>query len=426
MRRNIIPSLLLYSLIFIGLAGFRSQLLVLAIPLALYLLLGLFFAPGKVQVEIERTLSAERVAPDALVTVTIQIINNGSRLEEFLLEDRISPAIKVEEGETNYLGTLSPGESTSWEYTISGSRGSYTFSDVEMRVSDHLGLVYRQATLSAPSQLFILPRFKRLRNVMIRPRRTRVYSGSIPARVGGSGIDFFGVREYQSGDSPRWINWRASARHQEMLFSNQFEQERVADVGIILDGREISNISNNGHSLFEHTVSAAAALSDSFLSAGNRVGILFYGRVLRWSYPGYGNIQRERLLQALSLAKTGDSQVFSDLAHIPTKLFPPHSQLVLVTPLVKDDLKMLVRLRSRGYQIMVISPDPVSYELRNLDDNSDLRLAARIIRMERNMLLMRLQHSGIQTVDWDVSLPLDRVLESRLGRPPAWHNATGR
>lgn len=426
MRRNIIPSLLLYGLIFMGLAGFRSQLLVLAIPLTLYLLLGLIFAPGKLQVEIERTLSAERVAPGTLVTVTLKIKNNGSRLEEFLLEDRISPALNVEEGETNHIGTLAPGESTSWEYTISGSRGSYTFSDVEMRVSDHLGLVYRQATLSAPGQLFVLPRFKRLRNVMIRPRRTRPYSGSIPARVGGAGIDFFGVREYQTGDSPRWINWRASARHQEMLFSNEFEQERVADVGIILDGREISNITSDGHSLFEHTVSATAALADSFLSAGNRVGILFYGRIMHWSYPGYGNIQRERLLQALSRVETGDSQVFSDLAHIPTKLFPAHSQLVLVTPLVKDDLKMLVRLRSRGYQIMVISPDPVSYELRNLADNSDIRMAARIIRMERTMLLMRLQRSGIQIVDWDVSLPLDRVIESRLGRPPAWHNATGK
>jgi len=94
--------------------------------------------------------------------------------------------------------------------------------------------------------------------------------------------------------------------------------------------------------------------------------------------------------------------------------------------LVKNDLKMLVRLRSRGYQIMIISPDPVSYELQNLEDKPDVKLAARIIRMERKMLLKRLQRSGIQTVDWDVSLPLDRVLESRLGRPPAWHNATGR
>ncbi|NQU30775.1 MAG: hypothetical protein HQ525_08920 [Anaerolineae bacterium] len=53
-------------------------------------------------------------------------------------------------------------------------------------------------------------------------------------------------------------------------------------------------------------------------------------------------------------------------------------------------------------------------------------LAARIIRMERNMLLMRLQRSGIQTVNWEGNIPIDRVLESRLGRQPAWHKATAR
>ncbi|MBC8336437.1 MAG: hypothetical protein ISR59_00750 [Anaerolineales bacterium] len=46
--------------------------------------------------------------------------------------------------------------------------------------------------------------------------------------------------------------------------------------------------------------------------------------------------------------------------------------------------------------------------------------------MERNMLLMRLQRSGIQTVNWEGNIPIDRVLESRLGRQPAWHKATAR
>ncbi|MCP4140773.1 MAG: DUF58 domain-containing protein [Chloroflexi bacterium] len=426
MRRSLTPSLLLFSLILVGLATFQSSLLVLAIPLALYILLGLIFSPDKVDIEIERVLSAERVAPDTLVKVTLHLKNNGSSLEEILLEDHIPPALSIEEGKIIHFCTLAPNERKTWSYTVSGTRGSYVFSDIEIRSSDHFGLVYHQEVLKIPGQLFVIPRVPRLRNITIRPRHTRVYAGTIPARVGGTGIDFFGVREYQTGDSLRRINWRTSARHQQNLFTNEFEQERAADVGIILDGRKLSNIGRDGHSLFEHTVSAAAGLADHFLSTGNRVGILFYGRVLRWSTPGYGNIQRERLLQALARAKTGDSQVFTNLDNLPTQLFPPNSQLVLVTPLVKGDAKMLIQLRSRGYQIMVVSPDPISYELRGLPDNPDVKLAARVLRTERNMVLMRLKRSGLQVVDWDVNIPLDRILESRLGRPPAWHNATGK
>ena len=55
--------------------------------------------------------------------------------------------------------------------------------------------------------------------------------------------------------------------------------------------------------------------------------------------------------------------MFSDLALIPTRLFPAHSQVVLVSPLLPDDLNVLIQLRARGYQLMVVSPDPVAHEL---------------------------------------------------------------
>ena len=94
--------------------------------------------------------------------------------------------------------------------------------------------------IKTAGQLFVLPGISRIRQVPIRPRRTRVYAGAIPARVGGPGVEFFGVRNYEPGNSSRRINWRVTARHAEQLYSNEFQQERVADVGIVLDGRERS------------------------------------------------------------------------------------------------------------------------------------------------------------------------------------------
>jgi uncharacterized protein (DUF58 family) len=72
-----------------------------------------------------------------------------------------------------------------------------------------------------------------------------------------------------------------------------------------------------------NTRSAAAALVDTFLTAGNRVGLLLYSQYLSWTFPGYGKIQRERILQALARAEVGDSQVFSDLMYLPARLFQP-------------------------------------------------------------------------------------------------------
>ena len=422
MKRNAPLVFLLYALLFIALMSMKGEVLALSIPIALYLLSGLWFAPKKIALDIERELSAERVTPNMPVVVTLRVTNLGDALEELYLEDELAPALKIVDGHASFLCTLKKGEQISWRYTLSGSRGSFLFKGVEATASDHLNISQKREFIETEGQLFIIPPFTHIKNITIRPRQTRSYAGSIPARIGGPGVEFYGLREYQPGDSPRWVNWRASARHPQAIYSNEYEQERVADVGIILDGREKVNIGDGISSLFEHSVIAAAALADAFISAGNRVGLLRYGQTLRWTYPGYGHIQRERIMQSLSRAEVGDSSVFTDLRRIPAQLFPINSQLVLISPLKNDDYNTLLHLRARGYQVMVISPDPVSYEQRNLPDNKNTRLAGRIIGMERRMFMLKLQRAGVQALDWDVNQPLDRLVKSRLGRPPAWRN----
>jgi uncharacterized protein (DUF58 family) len=234
--------------------------------------------------------------------------------------------------------------------------------------------------------------------------------------VGGTGIEFFGVREYQFGDSPRTINWRVSARHDQNLYSNEYQQERVADVGIVLDARTRANLFYGDKSIFENSVMATAALSDVFLNQGNRVGLLIYGAYLGWTLPGYGKIQRERIMHALAHAEVGVSSVFAGLEHLSPRMFPLESQIVLVSSLVNDDLNILVQLRGRGYQVMVISPDPVKFEFGFLPASPQVDLAARVVRMERNLLIRRLERAGIQVIEWDVSIPLDQAVGPLLMR----------
>lgn len=425
-KRTFLLITLAYGLVIAGLATLKGELLALAAPVILYLLVGSWRAPEKIQLEIQRTLSSERIAPDMPVQVKLTVRNNGPELEEAVLEDTLPPDLHLRNGSTCHLLSLPSGKSFSWTYEISGPRGYYLFTTVEVRASDLFGLVHRKKSIPAKGQLFILPPVMRIRRIAIRPRRTNVYSGTIPARIGGPGVEFFGVREYERGDPPAWINWRISARHPQNLFSNEFEQERVADVGIVLDGRMRTNSLREGHSLFEYSAQAAAALADTFLSQGNRVGLLLYGHYLHWTLPGYGKVQHERILQILARAEPGESLVFDDLGHIPTRLFPAHSQIVLVSPLVPDDFNVLLQLCAHGYQVMVISPNPVAFEMAYLPKHPEVILAGRIVRMEREMLLNKLRHAGVQVLDWDIVKPFDQVGPAALGRPLAWFRAIGR
>jgi uncharacterized protein (DUF58 family) len=229
-------------------------------------------------------------------------------------------------------------------------------------------------------------------------------------------VEFFGVREYQPGDPLRWINSRASARQPDALFINEFEQERVADVGLILDARQQSDALSPAGSLFEHSIRATAALADVFLNTGNRVGLFIYGRSLDWTYPGYGKVQRLRILRALARAEQGGGHVFEKLEYLPTRLFPARSQLVLISPLLLADGDLLVKLRARGYRLLVVSPDPVAFESKGLAETEAVRLATRLARLERELLLATLRQADIRVVDWPVDTPFEYAAHAALSQ----------
>jgi uncharacterized protein (DUF58 family) len=416
MSRAWFLGLLLSVIVILGFSTLRGAEFALAVPVVLYWLYAIWRTPDSLDLRISRRLSAERVFPGTFVTVKVTVFNAGGALDEVMLEDAVPAGIEVVEGSSRHILELGGQQGFEFTYVVKGPRGGYAFGSLRARAGDAFGLLPRTAVLSAPGRLLVLPGTARLKSFTIRPRRTRVYAGNIPARVGGTGTEFYGVRPYELGDSARRINWRVMARHPETIHSNEFQQERVADVAVVLDGRQRADLQAPGRSLFEYSVLAAGSLASALLRDGNRVGLLVYSQYPQWTMPGYGKIQRERILHALAAAAPGGSQVFAGLRYLPTRLFPPQSQLVLVSPILEDDLSSLIELRGRGYQVLVICPDPVSFEISGLAaslkaySDADLNLAARIVRLERSVSLGRLRRAGVQVIEWDVGLPFDQAM----------------
>ncbi|MBW2053244.1 MAG: DUF58 domain-containing protein [Deltaproteobacteria bacterium] len=421
-NRLLLLGFILYGLFLTGLLTKAGGLLALMAPFLVYLGVGPLYSPDKIRFKISRILSADRVSQDTPVTVNLEITNEGSRLEEVFLEDRVPAGLEPADGAASVLTSLEPGESVRWQYTLNPKRGYYWFQGVKARASDPTGLIVKQEFLPTEGRLMVMPYTVRPKRIAIRPRRTKVYSGFIPARTGGPGVEFFGVREFQPGDPPQMINWKSTARHPRAFFTNEFEQERIADVGLILDARQRSYSRVKEGSLFEFAVLAAAALAESFLSDGNRVGMLVYGRVVDWTFPGYGKVQKEHILRALTRAGPGKSEVFDKLENIPTRLFPSHSQLIFISPLIKQDCETLFRLRARGYQVLVVSPDPIAFEEKELQSHPDFETGKRIIILERELMLRELRRAGIHVLNWEVNIPIHQAINSTLGMRPYWYH----
>jgi len=417
--RSLLLGLLIFVLLIIGLALLDGRFFLLLMPLLIYVGVALWGMPDTIPVRAYRDLQTIALQEGDSAAMTLKLVNNGSAIPVMEVHDLLPGRLRVAEGITGLVTTLSSGSAVEVAYTLEAPRGAYEFQSVSVMVSETLGLFHRSARLPAYARLIVMPRARRLRPLPIRPRRTLGFAGPIPSRQSGVGVDFYGVREYQPGDPLRRVNWRAMARRPDHPHTTEFEQERIADVGLILDVRRQSVLEMQGTSLLEHGVHATAALAESLLHDGHRVGLLLYGRGIEWVFPGYGRLQNERILRALAGAGPGDSQVFASLDFFPARLFPPRSQLIFISPLMDGDYQMLFRLRVQGYAVFVVSPDPVSFEVAYLRSSPLLPLAIRLVQLERRLLLQQLRQGGICCVNWQVHQSLDDSLHTAM--KSIWH-----
>lgn len=393
-------------------------ILALAAGFCLYLIEAVWSAPQKADLSIQRTLSADRISPGRPVEVRLSVTNNGPALPELYLDDPLPARISLIEGRTFLLTSLAPGQHIEWSYTVEGDRGDFYFGDVTASVSEHTGLFQITKAFETGLRLIVQPLPRHMRHFPIRPPQTRGFAGPIPARQAGTGIDFYTVREYEPGDELRHINWKLSARQEQQLITNVFEQQRIADVGIILDARQPAYAQAGIGNLFEHAVRAAADLAENFLNEGNRVGMLVYGSSIDRAFPGYGKIQRQNILRLLARANPGFNYALEKLDNLPTRFFPSRSQIILISPLLPDDEKVLPHLCAKGYHVLLVSPNPINFETANQRSEWVDQMAFRIATAERHLQINRLRRSGIVVADWNVQEALDPVLQALMARTP--------
>jgi uncharacterized protein (DUF58 family) len=224
-----------------------------------------------------------------------------------------------------------------------------------------------------------------------------------------------GAREYVVGDPLRTLDWRLAARHPRKFFTREFEQEEIAEIGLILDARPTTDLRIGEESLFEYSVNAAASLAEMFLHQGQRVSLLVFGEKMLTAFPGYGKRQLHRIMSCLSRAEIGsETPALGSLDFLPIRVFPPHAVIIVISPLTSSDRSFFRRLRAYGYQPVLVSPDPLTFAYPVLRQDSTSQLAIRAATVERRLQLNEIAQLQIPIVDWQVDQPLFPLVRNAL------------
>jgi uncharacterized protein (DUF58 family) len=424
--RLLIPILITLLFLAIGLISRDATPLLICLPPLMLLALGAIESALNDEIQPDdfiatRTTSHDRLLSGEIVEITISLNYTGSTICHCRISDNLPENMHVIHGKSTEFAMLKKGDNVELLYKLQPSRSLLNLDLLNLTIYYAGGLKEKKIQISAPRNIYVLPTKNRLTELKIKPVKTRPFPGLLVSRLGGEGIDFHGLREYQPGDSKKHISWRASARQSDKLLTKVFRRDQIADIGIILDARSICDhkiVDNSGkrQRIFNESVDAVAGISEQLLSQGNRVGLLQFGGSLKWTFPGTGAIQQERILRALAESETGNSQIFDNFTNLPVRFFPANSQIILISPLIQQDSEALKALIYRGYQVLVISPNPISFEARLLPEKTETRILRRLLDLQREQTLRDIRHLGIRVADWDTATSLNNVLRHL---PPA-------
>ncbi len=211
------------------------------------------------------------------------------------------------------VGLLMPGQSTSAYFDVTvAHRGRYQLDHwiVSTTAPFALSTASRESE-GTTDHIDVYPRLLRLRHAWQRILPSQV--GSISTAVHRNGLsedEFFGLREYRHGDSPRHIHWRTTARLNEPAV-RQFEQQQRFDLCLLVDAwsEKFSHVSSarlpsDPYAIDETTetaISLAASIAMELTRGGeNQVLLIVAGLDLDIVSGGPSVMARKRMMQSLS------------------------------------------------------------------------------------------------------------------------------
>jgi uncharacterized protein (DUF58 family) len=176
------------------------------------------------------------------------------------------------------LVTLIPARSevTASMPALPVARGSDTFTRIYLWYESTLGLVRRRSTIDAPQTLRVYPDLSAVeRYGSLHVRNRLVEAGLRRMRLRGVGSEFESVRDYESGDAFRAIDWKATARRGKLMVV-QREVERSQDVMLLLDCGRLMTARIGAQRKLDYAVTAGLSMASIASLASDRVGVVAF------------------------------------------------------------------------------------------------------------------------------------------------------
>ncbi|MSQ12175.1 MAG: DUF58 domain-containing protein [Dehalococcoidia bacterium] len=264
--------------------------------------------------------------------------------------------------------SIGPYERVRWTYTMCVKRrGIYRIGPAELQTSDLFGIFLRTVHLPDQESLLVFPSTIPLPELSLDARRpvgeergSALHLHADPSRPAG-------VREYQPGDPPKHIDWKASA-HRNTLLVKQFEPG-ASNLTALFINCDTVGVSYGGVVALhlERAVAVAASITERLALDGQPLAVYTNSKSVLVEHPMRvppGRHAHQHALIQETLAMVGPflaGRIEEELLTQARRL-PAGTTLVLITgfmtPELSQALELLARMRRAPVVLWVAAWEP--------------------------------------------------------------------
>ena len=157
-------------------------------------------------------------------------------------------------------------------------RGEYHFGKLNIYVTSVFGLISRRFSYDDGGMVPTYPSFMQLRKYDLLAISNNLHQYGIKKiRKIGHTMEFEQIKEYVLGDDLRTINWKATAKRNELMV-NQYQDEKSQPIYSVIDKGRVMKMPFNGLTILDYAINASLVISNVALKKQDKAGILAFSK----------------------------------------------------------------------------------------------------------------------------------------------------
>lgn len=341
-------------------------------------------------------------------TITIKVKNSSNHNFDCMIIDEIPKQFQIRDNEISF--SMSPNETKEISYKLRPTeRGEYTFSNINLFISSTLGIIQCRTIFNSEQNVAVLPSFLQLKKFAFLAISNRLDEyGVKKIRKRGRSLEFEQIKEYTTGDDYRAINWKASAKRNNLMI-NQYQDERSQNIISVIDKGRNMEMPFEGMALLDYAINSSLILSNIAIQKYDKAGLITFSKeVDTIQLPSkkktqISNLQHSLYNQSTNFQEPNYEKLFLTLRHF----IKQRSLILLYTNFetvsnMKRNLKYIQAIAK--YHVVVViffENTEISRVLsEKAETKSDIyrKVTAEKYAMEKNNIVDIFKSFGIHTV----------------------------